>query len=74
MRALNHILSKGTAGYKLSRLQEKIIHLKFMDDKKIFGNSGNSNTHRIYCHDIGMEFGIGKCAMLVMKRGKRHLT
>ena len=23
---------------------------------------------------IGIEFGIEKCAMLVMKRGKRHLT
>ena len=29
---------------------------------------------RIYNQDIGMEFGIGKCAMLVMKSGKRHMT
>ena len=29
---------------------------------------------RIYCQDIGMEFGIEKCAMLAMKSGKRHLT
>ena len=29
---------------------------------------------RIYRHDIGMEFGIEKCAMLVMKSGKRHMT
>ena len=29
---------------------------------------------RIYIQDIGMEFGIEKCAMLVMKSGKRHLT
>ena len=28
---------------------------------------------RIYSQDIGMEFGIEKCAMLVMKNGKRHL-
>ena len=26
---------------------------------------------RIYNQDIGMEFGIEKCAMLVMKSGKR---
>ena len=32
------------------------------------------NTHRIYSQIIGMEFGIEKCAMLVMKSGKRHLT
>ena len=29
---------------------------------------------RIYCQDIGMEFGLEKCAMLVMKSGKRHRT
>ena len=29
---------------------------------------------RICCQDIGMEFGFEKCAMLVMKSGKRHLT
>ena len=29
---------------------------------------------RIYSQDIGMKFGIEKCAMLVMKSGKRHLT
>ena len=29
---------------------------------------------RIYSQDIGMEFGIEKCAMLVMKSAKRHMT
>ena len=29
---------------------------------------------RICSQDIGMEFGIEKCAILVMKSGKRHLT
>ena len=29
---------------------------------------------RIYSQDLRMEFRIEKCAMLVMKRGKRHLT
>ena len=28
----------------------------------------------IYSQDIGMEFGVEKCAMLVMKSGKRHIT
>ena len=32
------------------------------------------HTVRIYSQDIGMEFGIEKCAMLVIKSGKRHLT
>ena len=29
---------------------------------------------RIYSQNIGMEFGIEKCAMLLIKSGKRHLT
>ena len=29
---------------------------------------------RIYSQVIGMEFGIERCAMLVMKGGKRHMT
>ena len=29
---------------------------------------------RIYSLNIGMDFGIEKCAMLVMKSGKRHMT
>ena len=29
---------------------------------------------RIYSQDIGMEFCIEKCAMLVIKSGKRHLA
>ena len=29
---------------------------------------------RIYSQDQRMEFGLEKCAMLVMKSGKRHVT
>ena len=29
---------------------------------------------RIYSQEIGMEFGIEKCAQLIMKSGKRHMT
>ena len=31
-------------------------------------------TVRIYSQDIGMQFGIEKCARLVRKSGKRHIT
>ena len=33
-----------------------------------------SYTQLEYSQNIGMEFGIEKCAMLVMKSGKRHMT
>ena len=81
MMPFNHILGKCTAGYKLSRLQEKINHLMYMDDIKIFEKKKNEkeletliHAVKIYSQDIGMEFTIEKCAMLVMKSGKRHLT
>ena len=51
----------------------------YMDDIKLFAKNEKEletliHTVRIYSREIGMEFGIEKCAMLVMKRGKRQLT
>ena len=75
MMPLNHILRKRTAGYKLSKSQEKTYQLMYMDDIKLFDKNKKEletliQTVRIYSQDIGMEFGIEKCAMLVMKSGK----
>ena len=79
MMPLNHILRKCTAGYKLSRSQEKVNHLIFMDDIKLFAKNEKEletfiHSIRIYSQGIGMEFGIEKCSLLVVKSGKRHLT
>ena len=76
---LNHIRRKCRAGYKLSRSQEKINHLMYMDDIKLFAKNEKEletliHAVRIYSQDIGMVFGIEKCVMLVMKSGKRHIT
>ena len=51
----------------------------YMDDIKLFAKNEKEeealiHAVRIYCEDIGMEFGVEKCAMLVMKSGKQHLT
>ena len=51
----------------------------YMDDIKIFAKKQKEletliQTIRIYTQDIGMEFGIEKCAMLVMKNGKKEIT
>ena len=77
MMPLNHILRKYTTKYKLCRSQEKINHLMYMDDIKLFAKNEKEletliHAIRIYSQDIRMEFGIEKCAMLVMKSGKRH--
>ena len=39
MLPLNHILRTCTAGYKLSRSQEKINHLIYIDDIKLFAEN-----------------------------------
>ena len=50
-----------------------------MDDIKLFAKIKKEletliHAVRIYSLDIGMEFGIEKCAMFVRKTGERHLT
>ena len=50
-----------------------------MDDIKLFAKNEKEletliHTVRIYSQEIWMEPGIEKCALLVMKSGKRHLT
>ena len=50
-----------------------------MDDIKLFSKNEKEletliHAVRIYSQDIGMKFGIEKCAMLVMKSGKQHMT
>ena len=49
-----------------------------MDDIKLFAKNEKEletliQAVRIYSQDIGMEFGIEKRPMLVMKRSKQHL-
>ena len=51
----------------------------YIHDIKLFAKNGKEmetliHTVRIYSQDIGMEFGREKCAMLVMKSGKRYWT
>ena len=79
MMPLNHILKKCTTGYKLSRSQEKINHLMYMDDIKLFAKNEKEletliHAVRIFTQDIGIEFGKEKCAVRVMINGKRHMT
>ena len=51
----------------------------YMDDINLFAIKWKKletliHAVRIYSQDIEMEFGMQKCAMLVMKSGKQHLT
>ena len=72
---LSLILRKTKAAYEFSESKDKINHLLFMDDLKLYSRSEKGldslvQTVRIFSEDIGMEFGIEKCAMVVMEKGK----
>ena len=70
---LSIILNKAKEGYSLGKDRAKLNHLLFMDDLKLYGKDKDQldslvQTVRIFSSDIGMTFGIEKCAMVEMKR------
>ena len=72
---LSLILRKAKAAYEFSESKEKINDLLIMDDLKLYSRNEKGldslvQTVRVFSEDIGMEFGIEKCAMLVMEKGK----
>ena len=52
MMPLPYILRKCTAGYRLSRLQEKINHLMYLDDIEIFAKKTKKKTGRTNTQNI----------------------
>ena len=69
MISLNYILRKG--GYKFTKSQEKVNHFMYINDIKISAKNEKElesmiQTIRLYSQNIGMEFGIEKCAMLII--------
>ena len=51
-------------------------HLLFIDDLKLFAKNKNelesfTNTVKIYSDDIRMNFGLSKCACIILQRGKK---
>ena len=71
---LTLILRKTEAAYEFSESKKKINRLLFMDDLKLYSRNEKGldsvQTVRVFSEDVGMEFGIEKCAMLVMEKGK----
>ena len=76
---VNPIFTKCTGNYKFTESQEKINPLMYMDDIKLFAKKEKEletliQTIRIYSQDIGMAFGMEKCATLIIKSGIRQIT
>ena len=72
---LSLILRKAKAAIEFSESKEKINHLLFMNDLKLYSRSEKGldsllQTVHVFSEDIGMEFGIEKCATLVMEEGE----
>ena len=62
--------------YSFGRGKERLNHLLFMDDLKLYGINNNEidslvKVVKIVSGDIGMQFGSDKCAVLKMKRRKK---
>jgi hypothetical protein len=61
--------------YEMEKGKDMITHLLYMDDLKLYskteeGMISMTNTVQMISDDIGMTFGLDKCAKAFMKRGK----
>ena len=75
MVPLSLILKKVNACNKWGKKEYKLNHLSFMDNLKLYAKSEEQTntlvrTVYVFSNDIGMEFGIKKCGILTLKRGK----
>ena len=72
---LSLIFRKLKAAYESSESKENINRLLFMNDLKLYSQSEKGldslvQTVRVFSEDVGLKFGIEKCATLVMEKGK----
>ena len=78
---LSKLIKKESIGYSLGKSRKKsdkmkdlISHLLFMDDLKLFAEDEKGIERLIevvhtFSRDIGMEFGLDKCAKCTIKKG-----
>ena len=62
MIPLTHVLRKIKSGYEFTKSKEKINHLLYMDDLKLYAKNEKEldslvQTVRVFSNDIGMQFG-----------------
>ena len=75
MVPLSLIFRKVNTSYEWRKKEYKLNHLLFMDDLKLFSKSQEQidtlvRTAHVFSTDIGMEFGMKKCGIRTVKRGK----
>ncbi|KAI5731018.1 hypothetical protein M8J77_003330 [Diaphorina citri] len=72
---LSTMLNNSRIGYKLRNQETKVNHLLYMDDVKLYANNERRlNTLieivKTFSDDIGMKFGLDKCAKVIIDKGK----
>ena len=75
MVSLTWLLIRAKTGYEWGNKGFKLNHLLFKGDLKLFTKRKNQidslvQTMHIFSENIGMQFGIKKCGVLIMERGK----
>ena len=73
---LTLILREVKAGYDV-REKVRINQLLYMDDLKLYGKNEKQidiliNTVRVFSDDIRMQFGISKCAILIINEERLY--
>ena len=68
-------LTDTAPGYHFASNGQKVNHLLFMDDLKLYASNEKSlealiETVYVFSNGIGMEYGVEKCAVLTMKKLK----
>ena len=77
MMLVNNKLRKYTGVYHLHKSLENLNHVHGRHQivcKKEKELKTQIQATRIYSQDIGINFGVEKCAMLIIKRGKHQMT
>ena len=69
---ITHVLRSTKMGYQIEKDGPSLNHTLFMDDLKLFGKSEKEIDSLVktvqHCSaDIGMEFGVSKCAVVNLK-------
>ena len=69
------LLRKVKASYEWGRKKFKLNHLLFLDDIKLFVKSEEQIDSLvqivfIFSKDIGIEFGLRKCGVVILKKGQ----
>ena len=68
------LLRKVKASYEWGRKKFKLNHLLFLDDIKLYVKSEEQIDSLvqivfIFSKDIGIEFGLRKCGVVILKKG-----